>query len=393
MGGQTVTWRDSGVSAFRGLARHRLRAGLTLVGLVAGIATIIVLVAIGQGVAQVVTSRIETLGTNELVIAPAPGVPFPLSQATLVAPAFPFPVRVVPEIIDDAVLRTQTTQELTAVIGTTPEYDTLAGMSLVAGQFLTGEDMAQSQAVAVLSVPEAQTLFGQTPALGSFVMVRGQALKVIGVLDSPSSEPGAGEDHAVWVPISEVRTLFGLSPVTQLVVQTANDTQALLASRYLSNRYAQEFRTSHAVAVTANDQIVGTLRTVRRTFTHLVVGSAMMALIAAGLGIMNMMLVSVTERTAEIGLRRAMGASREDILLQFLLESMGLSFVGGLAGILVSLGMVAALPALLAIPAIWSGRTIVMAFVFSEAVGLFFGLYPAVKASRLVPIEALRVKE
>lgn len=388
-----MTWQDSWVTAFRGLARHRLRAGLTLVGLVAGIATIIVLVAIGQGVAQVVTSRIETLGTNELVIKPAPGVPFPLSQVRLVAPEFPFPVRVVPEVIDYAVLGTQTAQELTAVIGTTPEYHTLAGMSLVAGHFLTGEDVAQSQAVAVLSVPEAQTLFGQTQVLGSFVMVRGDALKVIGVLDSPSSEPGAGEDDAVWVPISEVRTLFGLTPVTQLVVQTANDTQALLASRYLSNRYDQEFLTPHAVAVTTNDQIFGTLRTVRKTFTHLVVGSAMMALIAGGLGIMNMMLVSVTERTAEIGLRRAVGASREDILLQFLLEAMGLSLVGGVAGIIVSLGIVAALPALLDIPAIWPVRTLVMAFVFSETVGLFFGFYPAVKASRLVPIEALRVKE
>jgi putative ABC transport system permease protein len=175
-----------------------------------------------------------------------------------------------------------------------------------------------------------------------------------------------------------------------MIVKTSNPNQANLTADYLTNLYTNEFGSSTAVSVASEDQVLLTLQATRATFTNLLAGTAAIALLVGGIGIMNIMLVSVTERTREIGIRRALGATREDVLLQFLFESMTMSLSGGLIGVIAGLGIMHLVPLILKTPAVFSPAALILAFVFSTAVGLIFGLYPAIKASGLDPIHALR---
>jgi putative ABC transport system permease protein len=213
----------------------------------------------------------------------------------------------------------------------------------------------------------ADALFDGKNPIGASVMVGDQGYTVVGVADLTAVESSGLTSSTVIVPVT-----------------------AALSASYLINVYAQEFHTPDAVRVSSDAQLLLTVHAIHQTFTKLLVAMAAMALLLGGIGIMNVMLVSVRERTREIGVRMALGASREDILLQFLLEAMVLSLGGGLAGIVAGLAVIHLVPAVLHIPALYSVDATVGAFVFSMGAGLIFGIYPALRASGLEPIEALR---
>ncbi len=385
-----MTFRDGLSLALSGLVSNKLRAALTMLGVIIGVAAVIVLVAIGQGASSLVTSRIETLGTNVLFVSPAGGTPFPVTESSLVAHTLPYSDLVVPEMAAGAKISTLSVQGSGSIDGTTASYLQLGGISLATGHFLTPFEVAQDQHVAVLGANQTASLFGGQNPVGSSILVMGQQFQVVGALNAVGQGPGASQDNEIFIPITVAQTLLSTNQLSQLVIKAASPGQANLAADYLTNLYTNQFGSPSAVSVASEDQVLQTLQATRATFTDLLIGTAAIALVVGGIGIMNIMLVSVTERTREIGIRQALGATREDILLQFLLESMAMSLAGGILGAVFGLGAMHIIPLILKTPAVFSPTALVLAFVFSTAVGLIFGLYPAIKASGLDPIQSLR---
>jgi putative ABC transport system permease protein len=376
--------------AWRGIWGNRLRALLTMLGVVIGVAAVIILVAIGNGASRVITSRIETLGTNLLFVSPAAGTSFTLSQVPYIEQTVPMAERVVPVLDSAAKMTVGTTSVGVPVVGTTPSYASLGGVNLATGRFLTTVDGRFSRHVVVLGANVSLNLFGHSNPVGQTVALLGQQFHVIGVLNPVGQGPGTSQDNEVFVPLSVAQSLLGSDAISLIMVQTPSPQQASLATDLLTNLYTNLYGGPGSVSIASEDQVLATLSATRQTFTDLLAGTAGISLLVGGIGIMNIMLVSVTERTREIGIRRAVGAVPEDVVLQFLLESMGISLAGGVMGIGLGLALLRLAPLILHSPAVFSPTSVVLAFVFSTLVGLGFGLYPAVRASRLNPIEALR---
>ncbi|AUW95234.1 ABC transporter permease [Sulfobacillus sp. hq2] len=385
-----MMWRDGVALALRGLTGNKLRALLTMLGVVIGVAAVIVLVAIGQGASSLVTSRIETLGTNVVFVTPSAGTFYPVSETTTVARVLPSGDHVVPVMSTGAKISTPDNQSSALIDGTTPKYFALGGLSLASGHFLTTPELEQAQHVAVLGANQAANLFNGMNPVGSSVMILGQQFTVIGVLNAVGQGPGASQDNAIFIPLSVSEFLFSTNQLSELIIQAPSPNIANLSADELTRLYTNALGSANAVSVASEDQVLQTLQATRSTFTDLLAGTAAIALLVGGIGIMNIMLVSVTERTREIGIRQALGATREDVLLQFLIESMVLSLSGGILGAAIGVGLTQLVPVILKTPAIFSPSALVLAFVFSTAVGLIFGLYPAFKASALEPIHALR---
>lgn len=385
-----MSWGDGLRMAWAGMLGNKLRSLLTMLGVIIGVAAVIVLVALGNGASQAVSARIETLGTNLLFVTPVNGTPFTVSQVAYLRQNVPMAVTVVPEMTAGAAVSHGGTTVSGQVIGTTPAYARLGGRPLAAGRFLETADETDLRHVAVLGANEAAALFsGQNP-VNATIAVMGQQFTVVGVLAPVGQGPGAAEDNAIFIPQPVAEYLMGTRSLSAVVVQAANPTMASLADTLMTNLYANRYGSPNAVSIASEDQVLATLAATRATFTDLLAGTAAVSLLVGGIGIMNVMLVSVTERTREIGIRRALGATPEDIVLQFLLEAMAVSLSGGAIGVATGFAVNALAPALLKTPAVFSLSSVVLAFVFSTLVGLAFGLYPAIKASRLDPIDALR---
>ena len=384
-----MTWKDSVRIAMAGMWANKLRALLTMLGVIIGVSAVIVLVAIGQGASASVTSRIETLGTNVLFVTPAGGTPFSQNQIAEIQRAVPFPVTAVGIMNTPAKVATLQTTSAAQVIGTDASYIDLGALTMAAGHFLTPTEADQGQHVAVVGANLVASLFNGNSPIGQPIMVMGQQFTVVGVLNPVGQGPGASQDNALFIPMTTAQYLLGTNQLSEIMIKTATPNQADLTDNLLTNWYANRFG-ANAVTIASEDQVLQTLQATRATLTELLAGTAAIALIVGGIGIMNIMLVSVTERTREIGIRQALGATREDIVLQFLLEAMAISLTGGVLGIAMGTGLVSLAPLFLKTPVSFSWFAVALAFVFSSAVGLIFGLYPAIKASGLEPIHALR---
>ncbi|MDA8195113.1 MAG: ABC transporter permease [Thermaerobacter sp.] len=384
-----MSWSDALRVAWSGMWGSKLRSLLTMLGVIIGVAAVIVLVAIGNGASQAVSSRIETLGSNLLFVTPGGGTTFTASQVAAIQHELPMTALVVPELNSGGKVSSGTTVGPAALTGTTPQYPALGGISIAYGSFLTAQNLTALQHVAVLGANQALTLFNGSNPVGEHITILGQTFRVIGVLNPVGQGPGASQDNTIFIPLPVAEFLVGSDSLSNIVVKTSSPTAASLADSLLTNLYTNQYG-ANAVTVASEDQVLSALSATHATFTDLLAGTAAISLLVGGIGIMNIMLVSVTERTREIGIRRALGATREDIVLQFLLESMTISLTGGLIGIALGFGLMRLSPLILKSPAVFSPDSVVLAFVFSTAVGLGFGLYPAIKASRLDPIDALR---
>ncbi|MDA8206291.1 MAG: ABC transporter permease [Thermaerobacter sp.] len=384
-----MTWLDSMRVAVAGMWHNKLRAFLTTLGIIIGVGAVVVLVSIGQGATRAVTSRIETLGTNLVFVTPGAGTPFTEQTATTIRSVVPLPITVVPMVQTHGAVSTVAASGSGAVVGTVPDYLRVGAIHLAAGRFFTTEEMASDPHVAVVGANLVASLFnGQSP-IGQSMLLMGQQFRVIGALDPVGQGPGASQDNAVFIPLSTASALLRTNQLSQVIVKTMNPNQAALVANLLTNFYTNQLG-ANAVTVASEDQVLQTLRATRATLAQLLTGTAAIALIVGGIGIMNIMLVSVTERTREIGVRRALGATREDIVLQFLLEAMAISVTGGLLGLGVGGALVVVAPHWFHTPVTFSPLAMVLAFVFSGAVGVVFGLYPAFQASHKDPIHALR---
>jgi ABC-type antimicrobial peptide transport system, permease component len=381
------------------LRRGRVRAALTMLGVIIGVASVVGLVSVGRGTTARITQQLSSLGTNLLTISPSGGgggtSTLTLDDAAAIAGLSGL-AAVAPEIQTQAVVATSTTNTTTtSVVGTSSDYVTVRAFEVWQGTFLTRVAVDDGLRQVVLGATVATDLGLGAEAVGSDVTIGGIPFQVIGILQPKGGAGFANPDDQVLVPLGVVRKYFvggtgvrtiGVSVADGADMQTARDA----ISELLRVRHGLGTTDSDDFSIFDQTQLLQAASTISGTLTLLLGGIASIALIVGGIGIMNIMLVSVRERTREIGIRKALGARGRDILSQFLIEALTLSLIGGLIGVLVGLVVSAVIGEIAGWGFIFDPSIIAVATVFSLAVGIVFGVLPARQAARLDPVIALR---
>ena len=399
-------------SALSSLGANKLRTGLALLGIVIGVAAVIGAMAVGRGAQEAITSRIQSLGTNLLFVRPeasgqAQGFTSTLTlddaYALLDPVSAPSVAAVAPELSTAGQIVAGRENTFAQVIGVTPEYQFVRSNSVGSGQFISAAHVGNISEVAVLGSQVAEDLFGFRDPVGQNVRINRRQFAVVGVLESQGGSVLGNLDNQVLVPITTAYYRLASQRTTQgsITVQAINvQVESADIMDDAIQQIATVLRLRHRVTgeddftVTNQQEIIETLEETQETFVILLGAIAGISLLVGGIGIMNIMLVSVTERTREIGIRKAVGAKRRDILYQFVSEATLLSFGGGVAGAVLGVTLSRLLDGRnlggRTFDTAVSGDITVLALAVAAAIGLFFGIYPAVRASRLHPIEALR---
>jgi putative ABC transport system permease protein len=385
--------------ALDALRANRLRSGLTMLGVVIGVAAVVVLVAIGTGAKQEVESQVEGLGSNLLLVVPgqvsfgqAPTVsPLNLSDVDVVNRLAGGRDRVVPTVSSGEQVRAGSVSRFSTVLGVTESTPRVFVRTLAHGTYLTRSDVDTGRRVAVLGYAVAQGLFGDRDPVGQQMDVAGVRFRVVGVFARLGQSLGVDRDNEVHIPITAAQRLFGTSRVDGLAVKAGDQSElAPLGARIVAALGKRHPGTQFS-AVT-QDQILGVLGKILGVLTGVLAAIAGISLLVGGVGVSNIMLVSVRERTREIGLRKAVGARPRDIVTQFLLEAVLLTAIGGLTGIGLGIGGALLVAALSPVPAAVTWWSVALAFGVSAGVGIIFGVVPAQRAGRLDPVIALRTE-
>jgi putative ABC transport system permease protein len=394
--------------ALEGLKANKLRSVLTMLGIIIGVGAVIAMVSIGMGVRDKVQTSIASLGSNLLIISPgatsssgvrlAAGSNNSLTNkdAQAIAREVLGVSFVAPSVSKQYQLVYGNKNWFTNVQGVTPEYLDVRNFAIETGTFFTSKDLDTRTRVAILGKTTADNMFGEVNPLGQIVRINKAPFQVVGVLEAKGqSAGGMDQDDVVLIPLTTAQErMMGITYLHTISVQADNadtinqvqdDITELLRSRHrLTGDTPDNFTVRNLAAVMA------TAEETTRTITLLLGNIAAISLLVGGIGIMNIMLVSVTERTREIGIRKALGATYYNILLQFLIEAIVIGVTGGVIGVLLGMGASLAISAIAGWDTVVSIASIVLAFSFSVLIGLFFGIYPARKAALLDPIDALR---
>ena len=395
--------------AWGGITANKLRSGLTILGMTIGVASVIVLIAVGNGSSKAVQSRIQSLGTNVLIVQGSGGLrrfagastgsSVSLTKADAQAlqdPSLAPDVKTASPVVnasDVTLVNGATSYEPSSFIGTTPSYLSAHSYKLAEGRSFTAEDVAQHRRVAVIGQEVLSELFSGSSAVGQTMKVNGSNYEVVGVLAKKGTNGTTNEDSVVMAPITTVQdSLTGVGAIDSITVQ-ANSESALKAAEsevtsIIEERHKITDTSEPGFSILNQGSLLETSSETSSVFTTLLGEVAAISLLVGGIGVMNIMLVSVTERTREIGIRKAIGARRSDILTQFLTEAVLVSLIGGLAG--VALGVIGSQFEIAGVHPEIATYSIFLAFGAAVASGLFFGTYPAARAARLRPIEALR---
>jgi putative ABC transport system permease protein len=389
-----MSWLELIRLALSRLRTSRLRAALTMLGVVIGVASVVALVGVGQGTTSNITSSLAGLGTNLLTVNGSGSESLTLDDATAIAEVAAV-AAVAPESQTNATVTAGDETTDTSILGTTAGYAQVRAYDVWQGAFLTDASVENDLRVAVLGATTADDLGLGEEAVGTEISIAGLPFRVIGVLQPKGGTGAQDPDDQVLVPIGVVQKYFlGGDGVRSIGVSVAEADRMDEANEDLSAL----LRDRHRLAATEDDdfsvfdqaQLIETAAAISGTLSLLLGGIASISLVVGGIGIMNIMLVSVRERTREIGIRKAIGARGRDVLAQFLIEALTLSLLGGLVGIAVGLGVSALIGELAGWGFAFNPATVVVAVVFSLAVGVVFGVWPARQAARLDPIAALR---
>lgn len=404
-----MSLRQSLKTALRALSANKMRSGLTMLGIMIGVGAVVAMISIGTGASVSVTSRIQSLGSNLLMVTPefaqggfagarqagGTGTTLVNEDAMAIAEEVPTVKTVSPEFSSQAQVIYGNQNVNTNIQGVVSEYQEVHNFHVAFGEFITPEDEKMQNKVAVVGQSVVTDLFAGENPVGKTIKIGSVPLRVKGVMESKGQSGFQNLDDMIFVPLSTAqKRLFGSDNLRMISVQVKSEkdmdltdsqiTSLLLIRHNIGDPSEADFEIRNQA------DILSTMSQVTGTLTLLLGGIAGISLLVGGIGIMNIMLVSVTERTREIGLRKAVGAKRKDILTQFLIESLILSLLGGGIGLL--LGVVGSI--VISKIGGWSTvvtvNSILLAFLFSAAVGIFFGIYPARRASLLSPIEALR---
>lgn len=396
-----------------GLSTHRLRSFLTVLGIIIGVASVIVLMSIGKGTTAQILTNIQSMGANLIVIRPGASIgpggvrgaggttrTLTLEDAQAIAQQVPYIAAVAPSYSSNQQLVAGAQNVNSQVIGTTPEYVLVNNLKLASGSFFSQEEYEHGAKVIVLGSNVAQTLFDDASPLGQKVKMGSIIATVIGVLETKGGAFNSPDD-AAFIPLTALQQTVALARTAQgervvssisLTVSDEKETD------YVIEQVRSLLRSRHRLAASAEDdfnimsmeEIASTLEQTSETLTLLLGAIAAISLLVGGIGVMNIMLVSVLERTREIGIRKALGARERDIWVQFLLEAASLTFVGGIIGAVFGIGISTLLDHIGTVTTVVTPDVVILAVSVSVVIGLFFGFYPAWHASRLDPIQALR---
>lgn len=396
--------------AIGSLTLNKLRTGLATLGIVIGIGSVIALVSLGQSSQKAVTSQIQSLGSNLLTIIPgavssgfvrsAAGSATTLTYEDAMALQTSSQITTVENVSPEFSRRAQVTtgrkNTNTQILGVTPSYKEVRKVNLTLGSFISERDVESMTKVAVLGPQVVNDLFGEgSNPVGSTIRINNISFRVIGVTESRGGTGFQNQDDIVLVPLTTAqKQLFGADYLTSISVEAKSEdvmVQAqdeigylLLARHKLKDPSQADF------TIFSQNDILNAASSVTNTFTTLLSGIAAISLLVGGIGIMNIMLVTVTERTREIGLRKALGAKKKTIVTQFLIESIILTFVGGVIGIILGITASYIISNMINLPFTLSFNSVLLAIGVSMSIGVLFGWYPAQKAANLQPIEALR---
>lgn len=383
--------------AVKSIRSNKMRSFLTILGIVIGISSVIILIGIGSGSKETITSAIEGMGTNLLTVSLTGSDAASLTDSELkTIRSYASVSDAVPDLTGTATAKAGSESYTTAVEGTLPGYENVRSVRAALGRFLTQDDDDNRYRVADVGVEVLQNLYPDMDSseyetlIGKNISLNGTDFEIAGILESKGTSSAGSSDNRVLIPLSTAERFLKNKEVKTYYVAAKTSDDISLASAELNRFFLQKYDSdSSQFRILSQTELLETSSSTVGTLTMMLAGIGAISLLVGGIGIMNIMLVSVVERTREIGIRKAVGARRKDILLQFVIEAIFISCIGGLAGIGIGVLAGVLIQVFSSMNVALSVPVMMAAFGFSAAVGIIFGLYPAAKASKLKPIDAL----
>jgi len=379
--------------AMNAIIANKMRAFLTMLGIIIGVLSVTVLVAIGQGSTSDITSRITSLGTNLITVRNNARRIVQLDLDDIQALRGVGGVnQVAPVISSSLTCKAGINTYDTTVYGTTEGYDAIRNYTLSTGRFITASDVENRNSICVIGVEVADELFAQRDVIGEAIRIDGRAYTVVGLFTEMGDSEGTSLDSMVFIPFTIAQRTFRNTTISTFYASADSDADADIdrAVATLESFMFEKTGDEDYYTVTSQSQLLETMSEVANTLSLMLAGIAGISLLVGGIGIMNIMLVSVSERTREIGIRKAIGAQKLDIMLQFLIEAVSISLMGGLIGLGLGYFVVNVIAPVINVTMVMSSSVALLSVVFSVLVGVIFGSYPANMAASLLPIEALR---
>jgi len=377
--------------AFMAIASNKMRSFLTMLGIIIGVTSVSMLISLGQSTTTQVTSRISSLGSNLLSVSIRTSKATYLNEKDIASLIGQSGISAVsPVVTSSKTLKAGRLTTSASIEGVNADYAVIRNLNVSSGRFIAASDLESRAAVAVIGVDIADDLFGTRDVIGNYLKVEGAYFTVVGLLKSEGTTVAGSNDSKVIIPYSTAERLLKQTTLRQFYVATTDAADVTKAEATLKEFMLKELKDADAYSVFNQSTLLDTLNEITGLLTLLLGGIAGISLLVGGIGIMNIMLVSVTERTREIGIRKAIGARRFDIVFQFLIEAVVLSVSGGVIGILISIAGLKVVGNVAGFTLSLTVAVALLSLIFSVVVGLIFGIYPAAKASGLKPIDALR---